>query len=176
MKVVLFLLAVPFVLAGALWVLGWFTSPTHSAACSVWIPADPDRVYCTIRNVTGYPAWRRDVERVELLDDGRQPLRWREHARREVLTLELVAETPSVRIETRIADPTLPFGGSWTYSFQRSGGGTEVTVRENGVVRPPLYRAMARLFFGHTRTMKTVLKSLSRHFGGTAKPRILRAS
>ena len=50
---------------------------------------------------------------------------------------------------TRIADESLPFGGSWTYRVVGNEKGCTLTIREDGEVYNPLFRFMSRFVFGH---------------------------
>ena len=53
-------------------------------------------------------------------------------------------ESPSLLVG-RIADPSLPFGGTWTYRISAAaGGGSEVTITEDGEIYNPIFRFMAR--------------------------------
>jgi hypothetical protein len=60
----------------------------------------------------------------------------------------------------RIADPKLPFGGTWTYELEPVAGGTSVTLTEDGEVYNPLFRVMQKLFFSPYRTIDTFLANL----------------
>jgi len=66
---------------------------------------------------------------------------------------------------TRIADDSLPFGGSWTYELFPSGEGTEVRITERGEVRNPIFRALSTFVFGHTVTLDRYLADLQRRAG-----------
>ncbi len=72
--------------------------------------------FAQITDVERYPDWRKDVERVEVLS--RTPLKWREYADGDVITFEMVEMVPSAKVVSLIADPDLPFGGTWTYELR----------------------------------------------------------
>ncbi len=47
----------------------------------------------------------------------------------------------------RIADPSLPFSGTWTYEIKPTGTGRELTLTEDGEVGNPIFRVMQKVFF-----------------------------
>jgi hypothetical protein len=73
-------------------------------------------------------------------------------------------EPPSLLV-SRIADPSLPFGGTWTYRIQPAAGGSAVTITEDGEVYNPFFRFMSRFVFGHTATLDEFLKNLQSRAG-----------
>lgn len=116
-------------------------------------------------------SWRTDLRAVERLPDRDGRLVWREVARKgDSLTLELVNDEPPVRRVVRIADPDLPFGGTWTYGLASEGDGTRLTVTEDGEVPNPIFRFLARYVFGHGGTMESYLKLLGARFGEDVTP------
>jgi hypothetical protein len=60
----------------------------------------------------------------------------------------------------RIADPDLPFGGTWTYELKQEESGTRVTITERGEVYNPIFRFMSRFVFSHTATLERYLAAL----------------
>jgi hypothetical protein len=77
-------------------------------------------------------------------------------------------ERPSLLV-ARIADPSLPFGGTWTYRISPAAGGSELSITEDGEVYNPIFRFMARFVFGYTATMDAFIKHVQARFGeGTA--------
>ena len=82
------------------------------------------------------------------------------------ITFEMETVEAPTKIVTRIADKTLPFGGSWTYDLSPDGGGTRLVITENGEVYNPLFRFMSRFVFGHTATIERFLTDLGRAFAG----------
>ena len=64
----------------------------------------------------------------------------------------------------RIADPTLPFGGTWTYIVKAAPAGSTLTITEDGFVSNPLFRFMSRFVFGHYATIDTYLKNVAKKF------------
>lgn len=78
-------------------------------------------------------------------------------------TYEIVEDQPPRRLVTRIADKTLPYGGSWTIDLSPEGSGTRITITENGEVYNPLFRFVSRFVIGHTATIDKYLADLAAH-------------
>jgi hypothetical protein len=90
-------------------------------------------------------------------------LRWVEVSGRDRLPLEMVERDPPRRVVTRITDPALTFGGTWTYELAPAGSGTRVTITERGEIRNPVFRTLARFVFGYAATLETWLDELRAH-------------
>ena len=85
------------------------------------------------------------------------------------ITYEVVESVAPSRWTTRIADPDLPFGGTWTYVITPlPDGGSTLTITEHGDVSNPIYRFVSRFVIGHTATLDKYLHSLAKKFGETA--------
>jgi len=140
----------------------------HVASSSALIPASPVEIYGVITEVQTSPKWRSELSSVEVL--AAQPLRWRETSRFGPVTFEQVSATPPTHFESRIADTTLAFGGSWSYDIAPEGSGSRVTITERGEVYNPFFRFMARFVFGHYNTQYGYLRALGRRFGAEVKP------
>jgi hypothetical protein len=80
--------------------------------------------------------------------------------------LLIVEEVPPRRLVTRIADETLPYGGTWTYDLEPDGpDGTRLVITERGFVNPPVFRTLSRYVFTHHRTLDTYLRVLGARLG-----------
>jgi hypothetical protein len=148
--------------AGALMVYGVGRSlpPDHSATVVDTLASTADVTWDALTDVWAYPQWRPGVDAVEIIAlDGRPA--WRETGSAGELTFEIVSVEPTRRMVTRIADETLPFGGTWSWTLDADGDATIVTVREDGVIRSPVFRFFARYVFGYTGTMETYLAALA---------------
>lgn len=78
--------------------------------------------------------------------------------------------TAPQKLVTRIANPKLPFGGTWTFEIAPAAEGATLRITERGYVTNPFFRFMSRFVFRHTSTMEIYLKSLAKKFG--EEPRI----
>ena len=141
--------------------IGYALPIGHVATRETTLAAPPERVFSVLRDVEKFPTWRSDVKQVEVLATT-PALRWRERGDNDI-TFEMETAEPPRKIVTRIADKTLPFGGSWTYELSPEGGGTRLAITENGEVYNPLFRFMSRFVFGHTVTIDRFIEDLGRH-------------
>ena len=76
-----------------------------------------------------------------------------------------MAENAPAHLVREIVGDDLPFGGTWTYDLAEDAGATRVTLREDGFVKPPLFRAIARLFMKPDATMRDFEKNFTRYVG-----------
>ncbi len=158
--------AVPAVVVG----VGALLPEEHTATSHATISAPPDSVWDAITDVEEFPAWRDDVGRVETLPPRDGHRMWREIGKHDAVMFEEVDAQPPRRLVARIADPSLPYGGSWTYVVAPERGGSRVTITEEGVVYNPVFRFMSRFVFGHHATQDAFLRALGRRFGQEATP------
>ena len=151
--------------AAAVAVVGLLLPRDHVEARSTAFAASPETVFAAIADVGGYAAWRRSLSAVEVLPpvDGRA--RWVEVSGGDRIAMEQIEREPPRRLVTRIADPDLPFGGTWTFELSPAGSGTRLTITERGEIRHPIFRAVARFVFGYGATMETFLDELRVRLG-----------
>ena len=140
----------------------------HVASRTAPLPQPPETVWATITDVRAVPEWRRRVTEVEVLPPAEGRARWRERGRDGTITFETVEADPPRRLVSRIADPGLPFGGSWTYDIAPAPGGSTITITERGEVYNPIFRFVSRFIIGHQATMDAYLADLSARLGGGA--------
>lgn len=152
-------------LVGVVALIGSQLPKTHVASRSIVLQRSPQEVYKIVRNFESAPKWRADVKHVEVDVRAGGPLFFREDGANGVVNYELVKDVPGELMITRIRDTDLGYSGQWTYTFAPEGGGTRVTIREDGEVSNVLFRFMSRYVFGHTATMDSYLESLANHFG-----------
>jgi uncharacterized protein YndB with AHSA1/START domain len=131
----------------------------HTATRSANFNASPQQVWDVI---AGPPTWRPEVSRYEELParDGRRE--WIEYGKAgSKMTYEVVESDAPQKLVTRIADPHLPFGGTWTYEITPAADGTStLTITENGEVYNPIFRFISRYVMGYTATMDRYLQAL----------------
>lgn len=139
-------------------VIGYALPVSHVGSGTAVFAVPADEVFAAIAEVGRYPEWRQGINRVEVIST--EPLRWREHSDGDALTFEVTENRPPQRRTVRIADPSLPFGGTWTYDLETVGSGTRLTITEHGEVYNPVFRFMSRFVFGHTATIERFLEDL----------------
>jgi uncharacterized protein YndB with AHSA1/START domain len=148
--------------------VGFALPVAHVASRSATFAHPPDRVMASLADVENFPRWRTGVRAVEVL--AWEPrVQWREYGR-NTITFERVEIEPPTRLVTRIADPDLSFGGTWTFDLVEEGQGTRLTITEHGEVYNPVYRFMSRYVFGHAATIEQFLEDLGRRLPPPSEP------
>lgn len=163
------LVGVPLVLAA----VGWTLPKGHKAACTLRLRQTPEAIFKTLADFEAMPSWRTDLKRIERLPDQNGHPVWAEHGKNGRIPLEIVESRAPARLVTRIADPTLPFGGSWIFDIKPCDGGADLTITEDGEIHNPIFRVMARFVFGHHATLEAYLMALAAKFGESAMPQRL---
>lgn len=161
MKVLLTVLAAIVSLVAVVWLVGTLISPEHVASRSARFAAPPDTLWSVLANLPGYARWAPEVTGVRRLpDQDGSPVyalegKW-------AMPLAIEASEPPRRMVTRIADPKLPFGGTWTWEIAGDEKGSIVTVTEHGEIKMAPMRALARFVFGYESTLDSYLEALGR--------------
>lgn len=146
------------IVAAIVIMIGALLPKEHVVSRKIQLPASPTEVFAVI---AGPSVWR--GVKHELLSES--PLKWREtDSGGDAIIYERVETSAPKRIVNRIADPRLPFGGSWTYEIEPNGSGSELTITENGEVYNPLFRFVSRFIIGHTATIEKYQRDLAAHF------------
>jgi hypothetical protein len=141
-------------------VIGYSLPKGHSATRTARVALPPDAVYALLTDVDKYPSWRPTLKSLTRQPDRDGRPAWTEEVSGMTIPLYFERmERPSLLI-ARIADPALPFGGTWTYRIAPAGPGSEVTITEDGEVYNPIFRFMSRFVFGHDATLKEFVSHL----------------
>lgn len=149
--------------AGALAALVGSRLPrTHVASREGTFPVPPEAVWSTITNIDAFPSWRGDVKRIQRLPDRDGRPVWIEETRSGKMTLATDRMEAPRMLVLRIADPDLPFGGTWTYEITPAPAGSRLTITENGEIYNPLFRFMARFVFGYEGTIASYMTALEK--------------
>src|SRR6478672_7810107 len=124
--------------------IGWRLPKAHSASRTARLPMSPDALYSLLSDVDRYPSWRAGLRRLQRLPDRNGRPAWVEETSGGKIPLYFERmERPSLLVG-RIADPSLPFGGTWTYQIASApGGGSELTITEDGEIYNPIFRFMS---------------------------------
>ena len=142
-------------------VAGLFLPKGHRASRTVVHAAPPAAVYAVITDVAKFPEWRSDVTSVEVLGGPPGSGRFREHGKDGPIAYRVEAREENSRLVTRIDDPSLPFGGTWTFELRPVPEGTALTITEDGEIHNPLFRVMSKLFFSPYDTIDRYHASLA---------------
>ncbi len=151
-------------------VIGALLPREHTASRSLVIHQAAATVWNAISDFAAAPSWRKDVSRVERGPDRNGHPVWIEHGSNGALPLEVVEASPPSILVTRIADPNLPFGGTWTYRLGEESGSTRLTITEQGWVSNPIFRFVSRVVMGHHATIDAYLKNVTVRFNEPPAP------
>ncbi len=138
---------------------------SHVGSRERTFPVPPDEVWSAITTIDAFPSWRSDVQKIERLPDRDGRPVWIETGRAGRITLATERVDPPRLLVLRIADPKLPFGGTWTYELVPDPAGSRLTITEHGEIYNPLFRFMAHFLFGYEGTIAAYMTALERRFG-----------
>jgi uncharacterized protein YndB with AHSA1/START domain len=170
MKYALYVLAALVALVLVIVAVGAMLPVKHTASRQVKLHQPPESVFALINDPASFPAWRGKVKRskeikVEILPDRNGHRVFRETGADGTSLYEVESTEPNKRLVTRIADPSLPFGGKWTYEILPAGDSTTLRITEDGEVYNPLFRFVSRFVFGHSATIDQYLRDVRKRFG-----------
>jgi uncharacterized protein YndB with AHSA1/START domain len=149
--------------------IGSRLAQSHRASIAKTLPVPPGVVWSTITDLDAFPSWRESLKHVERLSDRNGYPAWIEEGRSGKIMLAVERmEAPQILV-TRIADPALPFGGTWTYEITPDGPGSRLTITENGEIYNPLFRFMARFVFGYHGSIRSYMSSLEKRLAHTGR-------
>lgn len=155
------------IIVGVVLTGGALISREHTATRAADFARPASEVWDAITNVAEGPNWRTGLTRVEMLDPapGDTRPRWAEHSRHGKMTMMFDSQSPPSKVVTRIADDSLPFGGTWTFQLEPTATGCRLRITENGIIKPPPFRFIAKFFMGYASTMEQYLRDLGKRFG-----------
>jgi len=146
--------------------VGSLLPKAHSASRHATFHQSPETLWRVLTDRVAMPSWRTDLRAIERLPDLDGHEVWQETDRRgQKLRLETLEAVPPRRLVGRIADPKLPFGGTWTYEITPVADGSTLTITEDGEIYNPIFRFVARFILGYTGTMESYLRALAAKFG-----------
>ena len=151
-------------------IVGWLLPEKHRAERQATFKAPPETVWELITNVEAFPSWRSDVKTVQRLPDRDGRPVWVEEGSNGRITLAVERSEAPRLLVLRIADPDLPFGGTWTYEISPAATGTTLTITEDGAIYNPLFRVMARFVFGYEGTMAAYLTAADARLASSRLP------
>ena len=163
MKWILLAAGILALLAAVAVTVGAMLPVPHHATRKARYRASADALFAVL---AGPPDWRTGVKSFGVLpaEAGRKRW-WEEDSHRQKVTYELVEERPPTRLAVRIADRGLPFGGTWTFEITPvPEGGADLRISEDGEIYNPVFRFMARFFFGYTASIEGYLRDLGVKF------------
>src|SRR6266852_2207824 len=150
--------------------IGWLLPRDHVATRQGRYRQPPEAIWTAITDVDAMPSWRQGLKSVKRLPDKNGLPAHIEVTNSGEIPMETVEMIPPRRLVGRIADPNLPFGGTWTFEVTPTAEGGALRITENGYVTNSVFRFLSRFVFGYTGTIEIYLKSLAKKFG--EEPRI----
>jgi hypothetical protein len=152
---------------GLIAVLGSRLPEQHIVSRTMEFRQSPQQVWDVI---SGPPTWRPEVTRYQVItpDPDRKWIEYGRHG--EKMTYEVVESEAPSKLVTRIADPHLPFGGTWTYQITPIANGSLLTITEDGQIHSAIFRFVARYIQGYTATIDNYLKALRAKLDGGSPP------
>jgi len=145
--------------------IGWSLPVAHHASRTVTLTADPARVFDAVAGFARYPEWQASTSRVEVSGAPGVGQVVRTHGRMGDIPYRVEVFEPPRRLVMRI-EAGLAFGGTWTYDMEpAAGGGSTLTITEDGEIYNVIFRCLARYVFGYHATMDAYLQDLGRHLG-----------
>jgi len=142
--------------------IGWMLPRGHRASKTVVLRSEPAVVFAVITDFAAAPSWRPELKRVEMLPTDHGRTVFKEVSSDGAVTFRVEQMTSPSRLVTRIADASLPFGGTWTFDVAPENGGTALTITEDGEVYNPLFRFMSRFVFSPAATIERYQENLRR--------------
>lgn len=157
---------IPLVLAA----IGLSLPRGHVNTRTVRLARSPQDVWDVISDFAGAAAWRTELKRVELRPpvDGKPSfVEHGKHGTMPFVVEELVAPQ---RLVVRILDAGLAFGGCWILEVAPDGDGARLTITEDGFIKNPIFRTLARTVYSTSSTIEQYLRGLGTHLGETVSP------
>jgi uncharacterized protein YndB with AHSA1/START domain len=142
----------------------------HRSVVTATLPASRAEVWAAITDYAAMPRWWPAVKsiRSEKLPDGTE-LTWNTDRHNHEIPFRTAEAKTNEKLVRAIASEKLPFGGTWTYELADAGGNTtRLTITEDGVINPPIFRAVAKWFIGLDATQRDYLTHLEKHLARAA--------
>jgi uncharacterized protein YndB with AHSA1/START domain len=168
MKILLFglvgLIGLLLIVALVLYLAGSRMPREHRSVVTVDLRAPRAAVWKAITDYAAMPQWWPALKsiRVEKLPDGTE-LTWNTDAHGHEIPFRTGESRVNEKLVRIIAKDDLPFGGTWTYELADTNDGTRLTLTEDGIIRPPIFRAIAKWFFGLDTNQRDHLAHLEKH-------------
>jgi uncharacterized protein YndB with AHSA1/START domain len=151
-----------------LYLAGMTLPREHRSRVTATFAAGRDAVWTAITDYAAMPSWWPAVASVstQRLPDGSElTINTDRHGQK--VAFRSADVRPRELLVREIVGNNLPFGGRWTFELADApGGGTRLTLTEDGFINPPLFRAVARWFIGLDATQKDFVAHLEKRLAG----------
>ncbi|MBI3820262.1 MAG: SRPBCC family protein [Planctomycetes bacterium] len=169
MKIAIIIIVVLAALIVLIAIVGAMLPREHRATRAANFPLKPDELFSIISDHAGQTAWREGLKTVEILPPSGGRVLIKETSSFGPMTIEVIEKSPPQRYVTKIADPDLAFGGTWTFEIEAALGGSRLRITEDGFVKNIFFRFMSKFIFSQTATIESYLKSLGTKCGREIK-------
>jgi len=147
---------------------GMLLPVAHQATASRDFAQPLEEIWALVSDPLASAAWPgRELKHVEIetRDGAGVALTWREfYNDGSDLGFERARIQPPQVFVSRIADEGLPYGGTWTFFLEpMEGGGTRLSITENGEIYSAYFRFIGKYVIGHDATMNDYLHALQRY-------------
>jgi hypothetical protein len=170
LKLLLFIVGILVLSVLAIIAVGYTLPVQHVAARAIMLQQKPELVFALISDFKNEPAWRTDVQQVEMLPDQDGHIRFREKSTHSAITMMVVESVPPQRQVTQIEGKGLPFGGRWIFEVSPTAAGCRLNITERGEIYNPVFRFISKFMIGYTGTMDGYLKNVAKKFGERTQP------
>jgi hypothetical protein len=160
LRIALYIVLGLIALIGLMALIGSFLAPDHVASRTKRFSMSREIVWAVIHDFARHHEWRGGVKQVELVAEVGGKSGFREHGGHGVVLYAIDLDEPPAKLVTRIADDTLPYGGSWTIELTPAEVSCDVTITERGLVKNPIFRFLSRTVFSPTATIESYLDAL----------------
>lgn len=153
------------VLAGLFFYLVGRAQPErHTATIKFSLPKPRTVVWAALTDYAAMPSWWPAVRavRLETRANG-EAIAWNTDTHGQEIGFRTKEERAPALLVREIVGDDLPFGGTWTYALADDGAGTSVTLTEDGFIKPPLFRGIAKFFLKPDATMRDFEQHFSAH-------------
>lgn len=150
--------------------VGMLAPATHTATAGARLAAPIETVWAAVADLGATAGWSSEIETMQRIEPGPGELeRWQVGAAWGASTMSVEERQPP-RLQRTLLEAG-PFSGRWTYVLEPAeGGGTELTLTEEGTIPNPFVRALM-LFHDPTESMRRYLGELGAHLGVTVEAR-----
>ena len=120
--------------------VGYLLPKQHTVTREARFRQPPEAVWKAITDIDAMPSWRQGLKSVKRLPDQNGLPTWVEATDSGDFPLQTMVSQPPSKLVVRIADPKLPFGGTWTYEITALPSGSVLRIREDGEIYNPVFR------------------------------------
>jgi ribosome-associated toxin RatA of RatAB toxin-antitoxin module len=151
-------------------VIGLLQPVKHSVTRSIRLKQKPEVVFALLDDMTNLPSWSSTVATVEPMpsNDGKAVARCTLKWGHMQMVMTEIERTPPTRRVVEMAKENGTVLGTWTYEIVPDNDGCEVKLTEEGELKNPFFRVMARMR-GLDANIVQTLRDLAKKYGESAE-------